>query len=245
MGKYWTNKTDNVDTVGAEIFNAAFDSIESDIQAIEGSAADMSQYVKKTDYATVNTPGVVTLAASGNPGNNPAVMTEGAVEEYLGNNNYIKRQEVPGALTAGEYKYIDGNTISAIAIQNFGSYYDMTNFRVNVLLAPAYMPAMTAITLASDLFKLSITDAQKSAALQNLGAAKESDVAYASQTASRLRTTRYTAIPSKAARRVQALLSRLNLWETLKISLTCRGGTHGLKALERLTRTLKKLRLTE
>ena len=184
MGKYWTNKTNNVDTVGAEIFNAAFDSIESDIQAIEGSAGDMSQFVKKTDYATVNTPGVVTLAASGNPGNNPAVMTEDAVEEYLGKNNYIKRQEVPGALTAGKYIDISADgTITAMSLNNYGSYSDMTDFSDSVLLTPQDMPEMTAITLASNLFKTFMTDARKSAALQNLGAAKESDVAYASQTA--------------------------------------------------------------
>ena len=184
MGKYWTNKTDNVDTVGAEIFNAAFDSIESDIQAIEGSAGDMSQFVKKTDYATVNTPGVVTLAHSGNPGNNPAVMTEGAVEEYLGKNNYIKRQEVPGALTAGKYINISADgTITAKSLNNYGSYSDMTDFSDSVLVTPADMPEMTAITLVSNLFKTFMTDARKDAALQNLGAAKESDVAYASQTA--------------------------------------------------------------
>lgn len=174
MGKYWTNKTDNVDTVGAEIFNAAFDSIEADIQAVEGSAGDMSQYVKKTDYATVNTPGVVTLAASGNPGNNPAVMTENAVEEYLGKNNYITRGEVPGALTAGEYIHIDGNTISAIALPNYGSYSDMTNFSDSVLLTPQDMPEMMAITITSGNFQMFMTDARKDAALQNLGAAKES-----------------------------------------------------------------------
>ena len=184
MSKYWTNKTDNVDTVGAEIFNNAFDSIEADIQAIEGSADDMSQYVKKTDYATVNTPGVVTLVHSGNPGNNPAVMTEGAVEEYLGKNNYIMRQEVPGALTAGKYINISANgTITAMSLNNYGSYSDMTDFSDTVLLTPADMPEMTAITLASNLFKTFMTDARKSAALQNLGAAKESEVAYASQTA--------------------------------------------------------------
>lgn len=175
MGKYWTNKTDNVDTVGAEIFNAAFDSIESDIQAIEGSAADMSQYVKKTDYATVNAPGVVTLAASGNPGNNPAVMTEDAVEEYLGKNNYIKRQEVPGALTAGKYIDISADgIITGKALNNYGTPSDMTNFSDRVLLTPQNMPEMMAITLVSSPFHNVMTDARKDAALQNLGAAKES-----------------------------------------------------------------------
>lgn len=177
MGKYWTNKTDNVDTVGAEIFNAAFDSIEADIQAIEGSAGDMSQFVKKTDYATVNTPGVVTLAHSGNPGNNPAVMTEGAVEEYLGKNNYIKRQEVPGALTAGKYINISANgTITAMSLNNYGSYSDMTDFSDSVLVTPADMPEMVAITITSGNFQMFMTDARKDAALQNLGAAKESVV---------------------------------------------------------------------
>ena len=175
MGKYWTTKTDNVDTAGAEIFNTAFDSIEADIQAIEGSAVDLSQFVKKTDYATVNTPGVVTLADSGNPGNNPAVMTEGAVDNYLGKNNYIKQQEVPGALTAGKYIDISSDgTITAKAINNYGTPSDMTDFSDNFLLTPQNMPEMTAITLVSNLFKTFMTDARKSAALQNLGAAKES-----------------------------------------------------------------------
>lgn len=148
------------------------------------SNSDLEKCVKKTDYATVNTPGVVTLAHSGNPGNNPAVMTEGAVEEYLGKNNYIKRQEVPGALTAGKYINISADgTITAMSLNNYGSYSDMTDFSDSVLLTPQDMPEMTAITLASNLFKTFMTDARKDAALQNLGAAKESDVAYASQTA--------------------------------------------------------------
>lgn len=177
MGKYWTTKTDNVDTVSAQAFNTAFDSIESDIQAIEGSAEDMSQFVKKTDYATVNTPGVVTLADSGNPGNNPAVMTEDAVEEYLGKNNYIKQQEVPGALTAGKYIDISADgTITAKALNNYGSYSDMTDFSDNVLLTPQNMPEMIAITLVSSLFHELMTDGRKDAVLATLGAAKESVV---------------------------------------------------------------------
>lgn len=175
MGKYWTNKTDNVDTVSAQDFNTAFDSIEADIQAIEGSAGDMSQFVKKTDYATTSTPGVVTLAHSGNPGNNPAVMTENAVEEYLSKNNYIKQQEVPGALTAGKFIDISSDgTITAKAINNYGTPSDMTDFSDNFLLTPQNMPEMTAITLVSNLFKTFMTDTKKEAALQNLGAAKES-----------------------------------------------------------------------
>ena len=175
MSKYWTDKTDNVDTVSAQDFNTAFDSIEEDIQAIEGSFEDTSQFVKKSDYATASTPGVVRLADSGNPGNNPAVMTEDAVEEYLGKNNYIKRQEVPGALTAGKYIDIpsDGK-ITAKAINNYGSPSDMTDFSDNVLLTPNNMPEMTAVTLVSNLFKTFMTDVRKAAALQNLGAAKES-----------------------------------------------------------------------
>ncbi len=175
MSKYWTDKTDNVDTVSAQDFNTAFDSIEADIQAIEGSFEDTSQFVKKTDYATVNTPGVVTLAYSVNPGNNPAVMTEDAVEEYLGKNNYIKRQEVPGALTAGKYIDISSDgKITAKALNNYGSYSDMTDFSDNVLLTPNNMPEMTAVTLVSNLFKTFMTDGRKDATLQNLGAAKES-----------------------------------------------------------------------
>lgn len=175
MSKYWTDKTDNVDTVSAQDFNTAFDSIEEDIQAIEGSFEDTSQFVKKTDYATVNTPGVVTLAASGNPGNNPAVMTEDAVEEYLGKNNYIKQQEVPGALTAGKYIDISADgTITAKALNNYGSYSDMTDFSDSVLLTPQDMPEMMAITIVSNDFKTFMTDARKDAALLNLGAAKES-----------------------------------------------------------------------
>lgn len=175
MGKYWASKTDNVDTVSAQNFNTAFDSIEADIQAIEGSAEDMSQFVKKSDYATVNTPGVVTLADSGNPGNNPAVMTEDAVEEYLGKNNYIKQQEVPGALTAGKYIDISSDgKITAKALNNYGSPSDMTDFSDSVLLTPQDMPEMMAITIVSNDFKTFMTDGRKDAALQILGAAKES-----------------------------------------------------------------------
>ena len=139
------------------------------------SNSDLEKCVKKTDYATVNTPGVVRLADSGNPGNNPAVMTEDAVEEYLDKNNYIKRQEVPGALTAGKYIDIssDGN-ITAKALNNYGTPSDMTNFSDTILLTPADMPEMTAITLVSSSFKTFMTDARKDAALSNLGAAKES-----------------------------------------------------------------------
>ena len=42
---------------------------------------------------------------------------------------------------------------------------------------------MMAITITSGNFQMFMTDARKDAALQILGAAKESDVAYASQTA--------------------------------------------------------------
>ena len=139
------------------------------------SNSDLEKCVKKKDYATVNTPGVVTLADSGNPGNNPAVMTEDAVGEYLSKNNYIKWQEVPGALTAGKYIDISSDgTITAKAINNYGTPSDMTDFSSTVLLTPADMPEMTAVTLVSNLFKTYMTDARKSAALQNLGAAKES-----------------------------------------------------------------------
>lgn len=148
------------------------------------SNSDLEKCVKKTDYATVNTPGVVTLADSGNPGNNPAVMTEDAVEEYLGKNNYIKWQEVPGALTAGKYIDISSDgTITAKALNNYGSPSDMTDFSDSVLLTPQNMPEMTAITLVSSAFHELMTDARKDAVLATLGAAKESDVAYASQTA--------------------------------------------------------------
>lgn len=175
MGKYWINKTDNVDTVSAEDFNTAFDSIEADIQTIEGSFEDTSQFVKKTDYATASSPGVVTLTYSGNPGNNPAVMTEDAVGEYLDKNNYIKQQEVPGALTAGKYIDISSDgKITAKAINNYGTPSDMTDFSDSVLLTPNNMPEMMAITIVSNDFKTFMTDARKDAALQNLGAAKES-----------------------------------------------------------------------
>ena len=148
------------------------------------SNSDLEKCVKKTDYATVKTPGVVTLADSGNPGNNPAVMTEDAVEEYLGKNNYIKWQEVPGALTAGTYIDISADgKITAKSLNNYGSYSDMTDFSDSVLLTPQDMPEMMAITITSGNFQMFMTDARKSAALSNLGAAKESDVAYASQTA--------------------------------------------------------------
>ena len=136
---------------------------------------DLVNYIKKTDYATASTPGVVTLADSGNPGNNPAVMTEDAVEEYLGKNNYIKQQEVPGALTAGKYIDISSDgKITAKALNNYGTPSDMTDFSDSVLLTPNNMPEMMAITIVSNDFKTFMTDARKDAALQNLGAAKES-----------------------------------------------------------------------
>lgn len=139
------------------------------------SNSDLEKCVKKTDYATVNTPGVVTLADSGNPGNNPAVMTEGAVEEYLGKNNYIKQQEVPGALTAGKYIDISSDgKITAKSLNNYGSPSDMTDFSDSVLLTPQDMPEMMAITITSGNFQMFMTDARKDAALQILGAAKES-----------------------------------------------------------------------
>ena len=139
------------------------------------SNSDLEKCVKKTDYATASNPGVVTLVGSVNPGNNPAVMTEDAVKEYLGKNNYIKQQEVPGALTAGKYIDIssDGN-ITAKALNNYGTPSDMTDFSDNVLLTPNNMPEMMAITIVSNDFKTFMTDARKDAALQNLGAAKES-----------------------------------------------------------------------
>ena len=145
------------------------------------TAPELEKYL---NYATVNTPGVVTLADSGNPGNNPAVMTEDAVEEYLGKNNYIKQQEVPGALTAGKYIDISADgKITAKSLNNYGSYSDMTDFSDSVLLTPQDMPEMIAITLVSSPFHELMTDPRKDAVLANLGAAKESDVAYASQTA--------------------------------------------------------------
>lgn len=145
---------------------------------------DLVSYLKKTDYATASTPGVVRLAYSGNPGNNPAVMTEDAVEEYLGKNNYIKQQEVPGALTAGKYIDISSDgKITAKALNNYGTPSDMTDFSDNVLLTPNNMPEMMIITLVSSEFHGLMTDSTKGAVLANLGAAKESDVAYASQTA--------------------------------------------------------------
>ncbi len=142
------------------------------------SNSDLEKCVKKTDYATASTPGVVRLADSGNPGNpgnNPAVMTEDAVEEYLGKNNYIKQQEVPGALTAGKYIDISSDgKITAKALNNYGTPSDMTNFSDSVLLTPDNMPEMMAITIVSNDFKTFMTDARKDAALSNLGAAKES-----------------------------------------------------------------------
>lgn len=100
---------------------------------------------------------------------------EVAIEEYLGKNNYIKWQEVPGALTAGKYIDISADgKITAKALNNYGTPSDMTDFSDNVLLTPQNMPEMTAITLVSNLFKTFMTDARKSAALSNLGAAKES-----------------------------------------------------------------------
>ena len=138
---------------------------------------DLVNYIKKTDYATASTPGVVRLADSGNPGNNPAVMTEDAVEEYLGKNNYIKQQEVPGALTAGKYIDISSDgTITAKALNNYGTPSDMTDFSSTVLLTPADMPEMTAITLVSSAFHELMTDARKDAVLATLGAAKASVV---------------------------------------------------------------------
>ena len=149
------------------------------------SNSDLEACVKKTDYATTSTPGVVRLADSGNPGNNPAVMTEDAVDEYLGKNNYIKRQEVGEALTAGDSIYIDGNKISAITLKNYGSISDIANFSDTLLLTPADMPEMLAYTLNSSsfgYFMSSLTAVSKATVCANLGAAKESDVSYASQT---------------------------------------------------------------
>ena len=148
------------------------------------SNSDLEKCVKKTDYATASSPGVVRLVDSVSPGNNPAVMTEDALDEYLGKNNYIKQQEVPGALTAGKYIDISSDgKITAKALNNYGTPSDMTNFSDSVLLTPNNMPEMMAITLTDSGFGTFMTDARKDAALQNLGAAKESDVAYASQTA--------------------------------------------------------------
>ena len=59
----------------------------------------------------------------------------------------------------------------------------MTEFSDNVLLTPNNMPEMMAITLVSSPFHELMTDSTKGAVLASLGAAKESDVAYASQTA--------------------------------------------------------------
>lgn len=109
---------------------------------------------------------------------------EVAIEEYLGKNNYITQQEVPGALTAGKYIDISADgKITAKSLNNYGSYSDMTDFSDSVLLTPQDMPEMMAITITSGNFQMFMTDARKDAALQILGAAKESDVTYASQTA--------------------------------------------------------------
>lgn len=149
------------------------------------SSSDFDKYLKKTDYATVDTPGVVTLVNYGNE-TEPSVMTEGDVIEYLGKNNYIKRQEVGEALTAGDSIYIDGNKIYAITFKTYGSISDMTNFSDTVLLTPADMPEMLAYTLNSsnfEYFMSNLTVVSKATVCANLGAAKESDVAYASQSA--------------------------------------------------------------
>lgn len=109
---------------------------------------------------------------------------EVAIKEYLDKNNYIKRQEVPGALTAGKYIDISSDgKITAKALNNYGTPSDMTDFSDNVLLTPNNMPEMMIITLVSSEFHGLMTDSTKGAVLANLGAAKESDVAYASQTA--------------------------------------------------------------
>ena len=40
MGKYWTPKTDNVDDVTADIFNKAFEEIETDVSKVEEELMD-------------------------------------------------------------------------------------------------------------------------------------------------------------------------------------------------------------
>lgn len=104
--------------------------------------------------------------------------------DRLGRNYKEIQQEVPGALTAGKYIDISADgKITAKSLNNYGSYSDMTDFSDSVLLTPQDMPEMMAITITSGNFQMFMTDARKDAALQNLGAAKESDVTYASQTA--------------------------------------------------------------
>lgn len=146
------------------------------------SNSDLEKCVKKTDYATGIAPGVVTLV-NYSGATEPSVMTEDDVIEYLGKNNYIKRQEVGEALKGYAKKedikeYTAGNLISiengVIKGVRADSYSDLSGFSGNVIVTPNDMHDLVALVLSDSNFKGFMSPERQKKALSNLGAAKES-----------------------------------------------------------------------
>ena len=104
-----------------------------------------------------------------------AKKAEDSTKEALA--GYAKKEDIK-EYTAGNLISIENGVIKGVRAQ---SYSDLSGFSGNVIATPNDMHDLIALVLSDSGFSAYMSPEKKKTACANLGAAKESDVAYANQ----------------------------------------------------------------
>lgn len=139
-------------------------------------AASRAAQTAKTTAEGAATEATAKAAAAGESAA-AAKKAEDSTKKALA--GYAKKEDIK-EYTAGNLISIENGVIKGVRAQ---SYSDLSGFSGNVIATPNDMPDLVALVLSNSGFSAYMSPEKKKTACANLGAAKESDVAYASQTA--------------------------------------------------------------
>lgn len=143
------------------------------------SAAEAASRAAQTAKTTAEGAAAEATAKAAAAGESAAAAkkAEDSTKEALA--GYAKKEDIK-EYTAGNLISIENGVIKGVRAQ---SYSDLSGFSGNVIATPNDMPDLVALVLSDSGFSAYMSPEKKKTACANLGAAKESDVAYASQTA--------------------------------------------------------------
>lgn len=137
--------------------------------------------VEKAEEAKTTAEGAATeataKAAAAGESAAAAKKAEDSTKEALA--GYAKKEDIK-EYTAGNLISIENGVIKGLRAD---SYRDLSEFSGDVIATPNDMPDLVALVLSNSGFSAYMSPEKKKTACANLGAAKESDVAYASQLA--------------------------------------------------------------
>ena len=143
------------------------------------SAAEAASRAAQTAKTTAEGAAAEATAKAAAAGESAAAAkkAEDSTKEALA--GYAKKEDIK-EYTAGNLISIENGVIKGLRAD---SYSDLSEFSGNVIATPNDMPDLVALVLSNSGFSAYMSPEKKKTACANLGAAKESDVAYASQAA--------------------------------------------------------------